>query len=38
MNSMFEGTNCRAHILLSLVIEIDMKFLGKCDFPGQIVR
>jgi hypothetical protein len=32
--SVFEGTNCRAHFLLSIVIENDT-FLCKCDFPGK---
>jgi hypothetical protein len=36
-NSVLEGTNCRQHFRLSLVIEIDKTFLGKCDFPGTIV-
>jgi len=35
--SVFEGTICRAHFLLSLVIAIDKTILGKCDFPGKIV-
>jgi hypothetical protein len=36
-SSVLESTNCRAHFILSLVIEINTKFLGKSDFHGKIV-
>jgi hypothetical protein len=35
-----EGTNCRAHFILSLAkdaFEINTTLLGKCEFPGKIL-